>query len=127
MNSQEIRTLVEQYLDCYNRFDVMGMMGLIHPAIEFRNIREGAVTAQAAGEEQFRNLVELSTGLFSERRQVLQDISIESDTATIEVAFTGVLTADLPSGQKAGDTITLGGRTVFQCRDGRICRITEVS
>lgn len=127
MNSQEIRAIVEQYLDCYNRFDVMGMMGLVYPAIEFQNISGGAVTAQALGVDQFRNLAELSTELFSKRQQLLKSIKIENNTATLEVEFTGVLTADLPSGQKAGDNITLSGRTIMQFREGRISRITDIS
>ena len=127
MDSTEIRAIVERYLECYNTFDVIRMMSLIHPEIEFRNISRGTVNAQASGEEQFRNLAELSTALFSERRQILREIAFAPDMATIEVEYFAVLKSDLPEGPKAGDTLHLKGRSIFKFQDGLIHRITDVS
>lgn len=127
MDAEEIRSIVDRYLNCYNMFDIAGMMNLIHPEIEFRNFSGGEVTAQASGEDQFRKLVELTSGLFSEREQALKNMTIESDVAVADIEYSGVLKTDLPSGQKAGETLHLTGQSAFHFKDGKIFKIIDKS
>ena len=54
MNEDEKRSLIERYLASYNAFDIDGMMAVIHPDIEFKNVSGGEVNATASGSDEFR-------------------------------------------------------------------------
>jgi hypothetical protein len=49
------------------------------------------------------------------------------DTAKVDIKYEGVLSTDIPNGMKAGDTLRLNGRFVFQFGDGKLSRITDYS
>ena len=88
MNTPGKRNLIRRYIDAYNRFDVEGMMALIHPDIEFINVAGGEVNATASGANEFRSLAEQSKTLFSSREQTIITFEPTPDGASIEVAFT---------------------------------------
>ena len=127
MNVDAKRALVERYLEAYNRFDVEGMMALVHDDIAFENVSGGEVNAQASGAEAFRALAEQAKGLFSSREQVMTGFEASDEGASIEVDYTGVLAADLPNGMKAGEVLRLKGRSEFVFREGKIYRLTDTS
>ena len=127
MNEDEKRSLIERYLAAYNAFDIEGMMEMIHPDIEFKNLSGGEVNATASGADEFRQLAEQSKGLFTWREQTVTKFWTNDAYASIEVAYEGVLASDLPNGMKAGETLRLTGRSEFTFRDGKIYRIMDVS
>jgi ketosteroid isomerase-like protein len=127
MNTDEKRALIERYLDSYNRFDVKGMMAVVHRDIEFKNVSDGEINAGASGQDEFRMLAEQSRRLFSWRRQTITKFESDGCGASIEVDYVAVLVADLPNGMKAGETLHLTGRSVFEFRDGKIYRLTDYS
>jgi len=121
------RALVGRYVDAYSRFDVEGMVALIHEDIEFENVSGGEVNARASGADAFRALAEQAKGLFSEREQIIRAFEASDEGASIEVDYTGVLAADLPNGMKAGEVLRLKGRSAFVFRGGKIYRLTDYS
>ena len=121
------RQLVERYIEAYNAFDIDGMLALVHADIEFSNISGGTVTASASGIDAFRQLAERANTLFASRRQTVTHFSSDGDRSVVRVAFEGVLAVDLPDGTKAGDTLTLAGRSEFAFRDGRIISLIDIS
>lgn len=121
------RALVERYLAAYEAFDVPGMLAALHPAVEFRNVSGGEVTASADGIAAFAQLAERAATLFRSRRQTVTGYAADADGATVEVDYEGVLAADLSPTLRAGDTIRLAGRSTFGFRDGRIARIVDES
>lgn len=127
MNEDENRSLIECYIDYYNSFDIDGMMSVIHPDIEFKNVSGGKVNATASGVDEFRQLAEKSKGLFTSRKQTVIKFWSNDDRASIEVAYEGVLASDLPNGMKAGETLRLSGRSEFTFHDGKIFRIMDIS
>lgn len=127
MDAEVKRELVERYIAAYNRFDVEGMLALLHPEIEFRNVSAGEVDASASGMEEFRRLAEQSKALFSSRRQEITRFQFAGDAAVVDISYEGVLASDLPNGMRAGETLRLKGRSEFGFRDGRIDRITDYS
>ena len=42
MKEDDKRSLIKRYLDAYNAFDIDGMMSVIHPDIEFKNVSRGS-------------------------------------------------------------------------------------
>ena len=127
MDEDEKRSLVECYLAAYNAFDIDGMMAVIHPDIEFKNVSGGQVNATTSGSGDFRLLAEKSSELFRSRKQKILTFWSNADQASVAVAFEGVLASDLPNGMKAGETLRLNGRSEFTFCDGKIYRIKDVS
>jgi ketosteroid isomerase-like protein len=127
MAAESHRLLIERYLAAYNAFDVPGMLAVLHPAVEFRNVANGEVTAAADGIAQFRELAERAATLFRSRRQTVTRYTAAGDDASIDVDYEGVLAADLSPSLRAGDTLRLSGRSTFGFRDGLIARIVDES
>ena len=107
------RAAIDRYLHAYNAFDVAGMLDVLHPDVEFRNVGAGQVTAAAHGREEFRALAERAVTLFRSRRQTIRDYVADGARAWITVDYEGVLAADLGPGMQAGDTLRLTGRSTF--------------
>ncbi len=127
MKPEEKRALIERYLQAYNASDVDGMLVLLQPTVEFRNIAGGEVTAETSGINALRTLAEHSNNMFSLRKQTLTRFALHDNQALIEVDFEGVLATDLPNGMKKGETLRLTGRSEFTFHDGKINRITDIS
>lgn len=122
-----IRTLINDYIEAYNAFDVDRMVGLLHENIEFRNISSGVVDTETKGIEAFRTLAEQAANLFSKRQQSISKITITNDTAEVELDYEGTLAADLPNGWKAGETVNVKGKSIFYMKDGKLIMIEDYS
>jgi ketosteroid isomerase-like protein len=121
------REVIDRYLAAYNAFDVAGMLELVHPEIEFRNVANGEVTAATRGRDEFRALAKRAVTLFTSRRQAVREYGSDGDEAWITVDYEGVLAADLGPGMAAGDTLRLTGRSTFRFRDGLIVELVDES
>ena len=127
MEENEPRRIIERFIDAYNRFDVDGMVGLMHPDCLFQNVSGQEITASARGVAEFRELAEKSKALFSSRSQKAIGYEFEGEKVKVDIAFEGVLRADLPNGLKAGDVLRLEGRSVYGFQGGVIYRLTDYS
>lgn len=127
MSTAEIKSLIDRYIDAYNRMDVEGMIALLHPRVQFRNIAAGKVNAETQGIDEFRILAQQSLQLFSERRQVVESLEVHGPSAVASIAFHAVAAVDLPNGLRRGQALSLTGRSEFEFQDGTIIRITDIS
>ena len=121
------RDLIDRYLAAYNQFDVDGMLAVMHPDVEFRNVAAGEVTVASHGREEFRALAERAVTLFASRRQTVRDYGGDGEQAWITVDYEGVLAADLGPELQAGTAIRLSGRSTFGYRDGLIVQLVDES
>jgi hypothetical protein len=121
------KALTETFIEAYNAFDVDTRVSLMHPECSFQNVSGGEVNACAEGLAQFRELAESSKALFSSRRQTITGYHEEAGTVTVEIAYEGVFRIDIPNGPKAGQTLSLAGRSIYELRDNLICRLTDYS
>jgi ketosteroid isomerase-like protein len=71
MDEDEKHSLIDRYLAAYNAFDIDGMMAVMHPEIEFKNVSGGEVNASTFGAGDFRLLAEQSRELFRPRKQTI--------------------------------------------------------
>jgi ketosteroid isomerase-like protein len=117
----------DRYLAAYNGFDVAGMLAVLHPDVEFRNVSGGQVTAEAHGRVEFRALAERALTLFRSRRQTVREYATEAERAWITVDYEGVLAVDLGPELRAGHTFRLTGRSTFGFRDGLIVELVDES
>ena len=65
--------------------------------------------------------------MFSSRKQTVTEFNAGGDGALIEIDFTAVVAADFANGMKAGETISLKGRSEVVFRDHKIYRLTDYS
>ena len=127
MAQEEIKKSIYRYLDAYNNFDIDTMMEVLAKDIRFENVSGGEVNAKTFGKTEFEILARQSAQLFASRKQTAKTIKIEGDSAVAEIEFEGVLTQDLPNGLKAGDTLSLKGRSEFVFTDGLMSSIVDRS
>ncbi|GAB6988724.1 nuclear transport factor 2 family protein [Paenibacillus pini] len=127
MENSNLKDLIEKYLSAYNTFNIDGMIGVLNKNIHFRNISKGEVTSETKGIQEFRTLAEQSIQVFSQRRQVIKNITFTGDKAVVDIDYEGVLSSDLPNGLKAGETLKLQGKSIFQMKDKKLILIEDHS
>lgn len=127
MQPSAMQQLIEQYIDAYNRFDVDAMIFTLHQEIRFENISDDNVTLSTIGIDAFRPVAEKAKHIFCERRQTVESIKFESMSATVHIDYFGVLAVDLSDTLKAGDTMSLKGRSIFHFQDNAIIHLVDYS
>ena len=127
MSPAEMRTLVDRYIDAYNRMDIDKMLLTVHLDVEFKNISGEGVNASANGIAELKVLAEQSLSLFSQRHQDILCFETSGNWAVASIGFRAIVARDLPNGLKKGQVLNLSGRTEFEFRDGAIFKITDIS
>jgi ketosteroid isomerase-like protein len=118
---------IERYVRAYNGFDIQGMTADLSSDIVFENSTNGAVNLRTEGIEAFRKQAEAARNYFSSRNQQIVSWSSSGQTITVEILWEGVPAADLPNGTRAGEKLSLSGRSVFEFKGEKISRITDLS
>jgi len=119
--------IIKTYLEGYNGFDVSKMTTNFSEKIVFENIQNGEITMTLNGLEEFKAQAETAKAYFSERQQKIKSFRREGEKSEIEIEYSGVLAIDFPNGLKKGDEIKLNGKSVFEFRNGKIIRLTDIS
>jgi len=127
MNSEQTKEMIEAYVNAYNSLDVEGMLKHLHEDVIFRNFANGELNMETKGKEEFKQLAEQSTKMFSSRRQTITDYRTNEDNVEIEIDYEGTLAVDLPNGLKSGERLQLKGKSVFAFKDGKIAVIEDYS
>lgn len=127
LKNSKLQNLIEQYLKAYNTFNIEGMIDVLHESIHFKNISNGEVNTETNGIEEFRALAEQSAQVFSQRCQVIKGITLTDDKAEVEIEYEGILSIDLPNGLKAGDSLKLQGKSIYQMKDEKLVLIEDYS
>ncbi|MCE0450032.1 nuclear transport factor 2 family protein [Brevibacillus sp. AF8] len=127
MTNEEVKGIVENYVQAYNSFDVEGIVRHLHTDIVFRNYSNGQLDTETKGIEAFRELAEKSAKIFSSRRQTILACLVMDDRAEVQIDYEGILAIDLPNGLKAGDTLQLKGKSIFMMKEGKVSLIEDYS
>jgi len=127
LENSNLKDLIEKYLSAYNTFNIDGMIGVLNENIHFRNISKGEVNSATEGIQEFRTLAEQSIQVFSQRRQEIKNITFTGDKAEVDIDYEGILSSDLPNGMKAGETLKLQGKSIFQMKDKKLILIEDHS
>ena len=121
------RSIIENYVQAYNSFDVPGMLKDLHEEIVFENVSNGEVGLVKNGIDEFKQQAESALEYFSKRNQKITTWAFEGDRVIIEVDYHAVLASDLPNGMKAGDELELRGKSIFEFKEGKISLIRDES
>ncbi|WP_419875252.1 nuclear transport factor 2 family protein [Candidatus Pristimantibacillus sp. PTI5] len=127
MISKETKEIIDNYVEAYNSFDVVGIVKLLHKDILFRNFSNGEINTETRGVQDFRELAEKSSKIFSSRRLAIIDYSAVDDKVEAQIDYEGILAVDLPNGLKNGDSMQLKGKSVFRIEEGKIALIEDYS
>ncbi|WP_116127903.1 nuclear transport factor 2 family protein [Lewinella sp. IMCC34183] len=127
MTEDEKIRLVRQYLAAYNRFDVPGMLEVLHPDVRFENVSDRATTLATEGRAAFAEQAERAARMFSEREQGVTAITSVGDSLELAIDYTGVLAEGIPGGPPAGQRIELTGTATFSFRDRLISLLRDES
>ncbi|WP_336622959.1 MULTISPECIES: nuclear transport factor 2 family protein [Peribacillus] len=101
MISEKSKEIIENYIMTYNSFDIESMVRLLHKDILFRNFTNGEMNTQTRGIQEFRELSEKSSRIFSYRRQTVIDYNAIDDKAEVQIDYEAILAVDLPNGLKS--------------------------
>ncbi|MED4533395.1 nuclear transport factor 2 family protein [Metabacillus fastidiosus] len=127
MISEKSKEIIENYIKAYNSFDINTMVNLLHKDILFRNFSNGEINTETKGIQEFRELAEKSSKVFSSRCQTVMDYSVVDKKITVQIDYEAILAVDLPTGLKSGDKIQLKGKSVFEINEGKISLIEDYS
>ncbi|MCM3217721.1 nuclear transport factor 2 family protein [Niallia taxi] len=127
MIDETIKGIIIKYVEAYNSFDIEGMIKLLHNDILFRNISKGEIDTETKGIQEFRDLAEMSSKIFTSRLQTITDFVEIGDLIEVRIEYEGTLADDLPNGLKKDDKIQLKGKSQFGFKEGKISQIEDYS
>ncbi|MAP96483.1 MAG: hypothetical protein CMK07_16175 [Ponticaulis sp.] len=124
---EALESLIERYVDCYNRIDVDGMLECVTDDVRFENISNAGQSMQLQGKDALSQVASASAQAFTYRRQRLISLLCSGDKAAAEVRFQGTAALDLPNGIMQGQSVDIKGASFFEARDGLLCKIVDYS
>ncbi|HSK12132.1 MAG TPA: nuclear transport factor 2 family protein [Phnomibacter sp.] len=124
---QHRETIIRNYIEAYNQFNVPAMTTDMADDIIFANIQNGETTMELHGLRQFTAQAEIATTYFSERRQTIKAFRHREPETEVDIEYFGILAIDLPNGMKQGEEIRLSGRSVFGFEGDKVVRLTDIS
>ncbi|MDU0369674.1 nuclear transport factor 2 family protein [Hymenobacter endophyticus] len=127
MDVAKQKQLVQDYIQAYNRLDVDGMLRHLHEEVVFRNISNGEANLTLTGKEAFRQQAQQALQYFSQREQRITEWQVADSRVEVLLDYSAVAAMDFPNGLKAGDTLQLQGKSVFQFADESIVSIDDIS
>ncbi|MCU0389044.1 MAG: nuclear transport factor 2 family protein [Chitinophagaceae bacterium] len=125
MKSREI--IIENYIEGYNQFDVDKMVKDFAGEMVFENIQNGEVTMKIEGIENFRLQAEAAKSYFTERKQTIRAFRHFNHGTETDIEYFGILAMDFPNGMKKGQEIVLNGKSVFEFKEDKIIKLTDIS
>lgn len=118
---------IRAYIDAYNARDVEAMLACLSESVRFRNISEGAVTAEAGDKAGFADLARAGAAAFSARQQTVTAAITVADLTLAEIDFAATVAADLPNGWTKGQMLRFSGASAFRLEGDLIAEITDQS
>ncbi|WP_311294755.1 nuclear transport factor 2 family protein [Peribacillus frigoritolerans] len=86
------------------------------------------MNTETRGIQEFKELAEKSSKIFSSRRQTVIDYNAIEDKAEVQIEYEAILAVDLPNGLNSGDKILqLKGKSIFGLNEGKISLIEDYS
>jgi steroid delta-isomerase-like uncharacterized protein len=119
------QTLIEAYIDAYNRFDIDGMLALVTDDVRFEHHTGGELSVSTDGKADLEKLARVGAQLFSSREQRVVEMHDEGDTVFATIDFHGEIAEDIPDGPGAGTIIEMQGTSEFAFAGGKISRVVD--
>lgn len=119
-------TIIQSYLDAYNRRDVAALIECVAETVVFENVSNMGQSMKIEGRTAFSELAEQAATMFTSRHQAVRTAVVDGDQVALEVDWTGTPSVDLGP-MKAGEEITMRGASFITIIDGKLSRIVDLS
>lgn len=119
--------IIHNYIEGYNQFDIDKMIADFDESIVFENIQNGETNLTLNGIKEFKAQAEKAKEYFSARKQIITSFKQDEVTAIIDIDYYAVLAIDFPNGLKAGQELSMKGKSIFQFLEDKIVRLTDIS
>ena len=119
------RRIILSYVQAYNKQDVTDMLQQLHPEVIFEDRNQQETTLRIEGIEAFEHQARRALEYFSEREQTILRWISQTDSMTIEIAFTAIPATDFPNGWVKGIPIHMQGTSTFRFKDQKIIEIID--
>ncbi|CUI16935.1 conserved hypothetical protein [Candidatus Protochlamydia naegleriophila] len=126
-NDLELRGVVEDYITCYNSFNINEMVDCFTEGCRFEHISNASDKIICNGRAELKELASKSALSFDERKQTVTKWIIAKDFVVVEIDYEAVLASDFPDGMKKGDTIKSKGISIYEIEQGKIKRLVDFS
>jgi hypothetical protein len=120
-------SIIQNYINGYNAFDVDKMVEDLDEAILFENVFNGETTMSLTGLKAFKEQAALAKDYFSARTQTIKSFTHLKDETAIEIDYQAILAIDFPNGLKKGDELNLQGKSIFTFSGSKIIKLTDIS
>jgi hypothetical protein len=127
MEDQEIQDLINTYIEAYNSFDTDKMLSVLHPDIDFKNFTNGEMDLHLQGKEAFAAQAKQAATFFSQRKQTVTEMMINSETAEVALDYFAILAVDLPNGLQAGQSLDMKGSSIFSFKNKLVIALEDRS
>jgi hypothetical protein len=117
---EERESIIRNYLEGYNQFDVDKMIANFADDIVFENVSDDQITISLSGLKAFKEQAEQAKSYFSRREHKAKETHVAID-------YSAILAMDFPNGLKKGDVLNLNGKSVFEFSGNQIVRLTDRS
>ena len=123
----ERESIISNYLEAYNQFNIERMVLDFDPNIKFENIGNGEINMTLNGIESFVAQAEKAAALFSSRTQTVREYQHRENETETGIDYHAVLAIDLPNGMKKGEELRMQGRSIFKFSGNKIIELTDIS
>ena len=120
-------TKIPSYIEAYNNFDVTKMMADFSDKIILENILNGEGTLTLQGFAAFNAQAEVAKTYFFESKQTIESFKQQAEKSEFEIVHFGVLAIDFSNGMKQGQEMKLKRKSIFEFKDDKIIRLTDIS
>src|SRR5690606_39088729 len=108
--SENRESIIQNYIEGYNKFDVEKMLLELDNEIIFQNIPNGDMNLTLNVINAFKDQAEKAKLYFEKRHQKITSIKHTEDQTEIEIDYFAVLGIDFPNGLKKGQKLKLKGK-----------------
>lgn len=120
-------SIIQNYIDGYNEFDIEKMIRDLDDEIVFQNIQNNEVNITLNGINAFKQQAEQAKSYFENRHQKVTSTKHIDDKTEIEIEYSAVLGMDFPNGLKKGQRLELKGKSIFVFKGNKISELTDIS
>jgi hypothetical protein len=124
---EERESIIRNYLEGYNQFDVDKMIANFADDIVFENVSDDQITISLSGLKAFKEQAEQAKSYFSRREQKATSFEHKAKETHVAIDYSAILAMDFPNGLKKGDVLNLNGKSVFEFSGNHIVRLTDRS
>jgi len=118
--------IIRKYIDCYNSFDISGMLSFLSDDIHFTYVSAGMVTAQVSGKTAFEQYAVNAAKRFSVRETIIKSVDMDIDCIEVIVGHYAVLSTCAVNDSFGARYLSTTGLSKFVFEGDVIVELSEI-